>query len=78
MSISSTAEQPAVQRAREQPGLVRDDEFPPVRHFIDGGRPLRRGPLSPAFPAMGGRTVPAAHHHAGRNSSAASMSQSAR
>ena len=36
MSISSTVKQPEVLRAQDRESLVRDGEFPPVRHFIDG------------------------------------------
>lgn len=58
MSISSTTKQPAVLRAQDRQELVRPDEFPPVRHFIDGTfRPGSSGQTLAVTDPSSGRTI---------------------
>ena len=58
MSISSTTKQPAVLRAPDRQELVRPDEFPPVRHFIDGTfRPGSAGQTLAVVDPSSGRTI---------------------
>lgn len=58
MSISSTTKKPVVLRAQDRQSLGREDEFPPVRHFIDGTfRPGSSGKTLAVVDPSSGRTI---------------------
>src|SRR5262249_2895094 len=58
MSISSTTRKPVVLRAQDRQSLPREDEFPPVRHFIDGTfRPGASGRTLAVVDPSSGRTI---------------------
>jgi len=58
MSISSTTEKPVILRAQDRQSVVRDDEFPPVRHFIDGTfRPGSSGKTLAVVDPSSGHTI---------------------
>src|SRR5439155_6535871 len=58
MSISSPTKKPGVLRAQDWQSLVREDEFPPVRHFIDGTfRPGSSGRTLAVVDPSSGRTI---------------------
>jgi aminobutyraldehyde dehydrogenase len=58
MSISSTTNKPAVLRAQNRQSLVRDADFPPGQHFINGTfRPGSSGTGLPVVDPSSGRTI---------------------
>lgn len=58
MSISSTTKKPVVLRAQDRQSVVREADFPPVRHFIDGTfRPGSSGRTLAVVDPSSGRTI---------------------
>lgn len=58
MSISSTTNKLVILRAQDRQGLVREADFPPVRHFIDGSfRPGSSGRTLAVVDPSSGHTI---------------------